>query len=63
MANGKLNFTRKPSQTLHFQYLDQDGKHQEVNLAFTEIVGRQARVVIHAPKSMSITRGELIKPS
>lgn len=60
MEKGKLTFTRKPHQTLHFRYIDQYGKHQEVDLAFTDIVGRQAKVVIHAPKSMSITRGEIL---
>jgi sRNA-binding carbon storage regulator CsrA len=60
MANGTLTLTRKPQQLLHLQFIDQDGKLQEVNLMISEINGQQAKVVIDAPKSVSITRGELL---
>jgi sRNA-binding carbon storage regulator CsrA len=63
MANGTLTLTRKPHQPLNLQFIDQSGKLQEVNLIISEIIGQQARVVISAPQSVSINRGELIKPS
>jgi sRNA-binding carbon storage regulator CsrA len=60
MANGKLTLARKLHQPLYLQFIDQDGKLQEINLMISEINGQQAKVVIDAPKSVSITRGELL---
>jgi sRNA-binding carbon storage regulator CsrA len=60
MENGKLTLTRKPQQELYLQFIDKDGHLQEVNLMISEINGQQAKVVIDAPKSVSITRGELL---
>lgn len=63
MENGKLTLTRKPHQPLYFQFIDKDGSLQEINLMISEINSQQVKVVIDAPKTVSITRGELIKPS
>jgi sRNA-binding carbon storage regulator CsrA len=60
MENGKLTLTRKPNQPLYLQFIDKDGHLQEVNLMISEINGQQAKVVIDAPKSVSITRSELL---
>ena len=60
MANGKLTLTRKRHQPINLQFIDKDGNLQEINLTISEINGQQARVVVDAPKSVSITRGELL---
>jgi sRNA-binding carbon storage regulator CsrA len=63
MANGTLVLARKLHQPLYLEYIDQNGKLQAINLMISEISGQQVKVVINAPKTVSITRGELIQPS
>ena len=63
MSNGKLTLARKLNQPLYLQFIGHDGKHQEINLMISEINGQQSRILTEAPKTVSITRGELIKPS
>ena len=59
MKNGKLVLTRKPNQPLYLQFIDQAGQLQEINVMLSDIAGQQAKLVIDAPKSVSITRGEI----
>jgi sRNA-binding carbon storage regulator CsrA len=61
MGNGKLKLTRKPNQPLYLQFIDQSGTLQEINISISEIIGQQAKVFIEAPKTVSITRGELLR--
>tara|TARA_R110001599_G_scaffold316071_1_gene525127 strand:- start:339 stop:548 length:210 start_codon:yes stop_codon:yes gene_type:complete len=60
MENGKLTLTRKPNQPIYLQFINQYGKLQEINLMIGEINGQQVKVVIDAPKSVGITRGETL---
>lgn len=60
MSNGKLSLTRKPNQPLYLQFIDQDGNLREINLTVTSISGQQAKLVIDAPETVSITRGEIL---
>lgn len=60
MENGKLTLTRKLNQPLYLQFIDQDGRLQEINVTLKDISAQQAKLVIDAPKSVSITRGELL---
>lgn len=62
MDNGNLKLTRKPNQPLYLQFVDQNGSLQEINISISKISGQQAMFSIKAPKSVSVTRGELIRP-
>lgn len=59
MANGRLATTRKINQPLQLQFIDQSGQLQEVIVMISDIAGSQAKLLIEAPQSVSITRGEI----
>ena len=60
MEHGTLCLTRKPNETLVFQYIDENCEQQEVTLTINQINSNQAKLMINAPMSMQIVRGELL---
>lgn len=60
MEHGRLSLTRKTDQPVVIQYTDEHGNDQQIILSVTQIRGAQARLMIDAPKSVSIVRQELL---
>lgn len=61
MEYGNLALTRKPHEPLVFQYRDEHGNQQEIELQVNKVSGQQVRLSIAAPQAVNVARKELLE--